>query len=562
VSKITEVYLSNFGSYKELHFKFSKEGLVLIQGPTGAGKSTLCDAVPWVLFGKTAKGGAVDEVKSWNSYSPTFGRVYFDDGSQVCRQRVPNDLYYNESKRGKDLNDTQKQINELLGFDYDTYITGAYYHEFSQTAQFFTTSAKNRRAITEQIIDYSTANKVLDKATAKLKTLKKFNSALTQEIVQLDASVGFLKNSIESAKTKVQEWENQRQERHYALSMKASQFNKIKSQTVKALEQKSQEFEQDRQNKIDQAGVEMEKFLAKLLPPSYYKETKLALAAKLDAIANCPTCGSKVHTEETEAIQKELYDLDVQNQGQHFIKQSIERLKKERQVANKVTNPYLAQIEAESARENTFRQQAKDLMREENPYSVNIAEAEASLEKVLETYKTKNSQLDEVVCDIVSHEQLIEVLAKFRSLLAESTVNQIQDHTNQLLADYFDGELKVQFTIEDADKLEVAITKDGNQAAFTQLSKGQRQLLKLCFSLSIMKAVANFHGVSFPSLFLDEALDGLDDRFKVKAFYLLQQLSLEYDTIFMVEHSQELKSRFENSYTVSLDNGWSKLEKC
>jgi len=58
--KILSCVLENFASYERLEFDFSPQGLTLIEGPTGSGKSTLCDAIPWILFGRTAKDGALD----------------------------------------------------------------------------------------------------------------------------------------------------------------------------------------------------------------------------------------------------------------------------------------------------------------------------------------------------------------------------------------------------------------------------------------------------------------------------------------------------------------------
>jgi ABC-type Mn2+/Zn2+ transport system ATPase subunit len=76
-----------------------------------------------------------------------------------------------------------------------------------------------------------------------------------------------------------------------------------------------------------------------------------------------------------------------------------------------------------------------------------------------------------------------------------------------------------------------------------------------------MQAVQNHHGVKFDQIFLDEALDGMDDALKIKAFGLLQTLEQSYESVFVVEHNQELKARFESSYIVRLINGKSEIEK-
>src|SRR5258706_14383017 len=65
--KLLKIHAENFGSYESLELDFQEMGLALLQGPTGAGKSTVMDMVFWAMFGQTAKGGNVDEVRSWKA---------------------------------------------------------------------------------------------------------------------------------------------------------------------------------------------------------------------------------------------------------------------------------------------------------------------------------------------------------------------------------------------------------------------------------------------------------------------------------------------------------------
>lgn len=76
-----------------------------------------------------------------------------------------------------------------------------------------------------------------------------------------------------------------------------------------------------------------------------------------------------------------------------------------------------------------------------------------------------------------------------------------------------------------------------------------------------MQAVQNHHGINFNTLWFDESLDGLSDYFKVKAYRLFESIIQGYENIFVVEHSEALKSQFENSYSVSLINGNSVIAK-
>ena len=214
--------LQNFGSYKSLDFDFQNQGLTLIQGPTGSGKSTLMDAIPWILYGRTAKNGTADEIRAWNSPGVTHGAIRLDSGVVVYRSRLPNDLYfYSDSSgsvdsnsvdislrtRGKDLKDTQKLIDELLGIDYETYLSGAYFHEFSQTAQFFNTTAKNRRQICEQIVDLSLPKTLQEKLILRKKDLKNQLDTVGRQISTYETEIRQLQQLQISEGTKAKKWE-------------------------------------------------------------------------------------------------------------------------------------------------------------------------------------------------------------------------------------------------------------------------------------------------------------------------------------------------------------------
>ncbi len=74
-----------------------------------------------------------------------------------------------------------------------------------------------------------------------------------------------------------------------------------------------------------------------------------------------------------------------------------------------------------------------------------------------------------------------------------------------------------------------------------------------------MRAAQDRAGVSFGTVMLDEALNGLDDGLKVKAFGLLQQLETEYSTVLCIDHSDELKAQFTRRFSVTKDSGHSTL---
>lgn len=500
--RIRHCNLENFASYGFLNFNFENKGLTLIQGATGSGKSTLCDAIPWVLFGTTAKNGAVDEVLAWNATGPTVGSVCLDlNGNFLVIRRVRggknNDLCFftseaGEAIRGKDMVDTQKLINAKLGIDSALYLSGAYFHEFAQTAQFFITTAKNRRAICEQLVDLSLAKNLQADLSEQKKALTKTQASYASKVQLYTDRVQMLS-------------------RDNGYGAKAKTFEVDKAAKVQAAEKNAKAVK------------------AKIKPAEYFTQAAVDISEAEKTIGDetCSKCGSKTHSEDHETIAKLKMELRAERTQNTMYIQTYTNL--------------VAQIGEEKSRENTYNllltQQLSDL-----------AEAETALEGW-------KSEFEDASHDLADIELLGEVVTDFRGALIKNTIQDIENQTNTLLSNHFDAEIKVSFEVADADKLDVTIYKDGNNCVYSQLSKGQRQLLKLCFGVSVMRTVANHHGTAFNAVFFDEALDGLDDVFKVKAFNLLKTIALEYESVFIVEHSAALKALFERSFEVELIGG-------
>lgn len=468
--KVISCSLQNFASYKSLEFNFNDQGLCLIEGSTGSGKSTLCDAIPWILFGKTAKNGSVDEIISWPGTEVTIGTVYFEDGLEITRSRgskaKDNDLSFcreNDTgtvspKRGKDLQDTQKLINNLLGIDSDLYLAGAYFHEFSQTAQFFNTTAKNRRMLCEQIGDLSLAQKL----QIGISENKKLNF---KELGEIDNCINIHKSNI-----------NLLNKMQTAESTKFDAWETEHKKTVEYIVKRYHTFEAGRKKVISN---------------------------------KCGACGTIL------SEPKELIDHS----------------------------------------QNPYKERVDELNEEVNPHSSSVKDFSKEIHSKNKILESTKHIYDNLLLKINDLEMLESIIQDFRGIIVRNAITQLENNTNDLLTRHFDAEIKVEFSAQDADKLEVSIQKDGNICAYTQLSKGQRQLLKLCFGVSVMKAVANQHGVKFHQIWFDESTDGCDENVKLKALKLFEELALEYESVFLVEHNETVKAMVNNKYTVELVSG-------
>ncbi len=563
--RIISATVTNFASYKHLDFTFDEQGLCLVAGATGSGKSTLCDVIPWILFGLTAKGGAVDEVISWNAEGPTRGLIDITlNGSEIrivrTRGNKNNDLYFHvdngEERRGKDLNDTQKLINSLLGLSAELYLSGAYFHEFSQAASFFTTTAKNRRQVTEQIVDLSLAKTLNEKAAAYKKELKEEINTIKNDLSSKISSLKFLDETLEDAKLDRIKWGAAQQDKIAKAQRMSEAFE---SNLADDLETMEEEFDNEATNL--RSTIILQEELVK--PDSYFTEKKAIIERGLNEATDkvCPTCGTAKNNTNKLMLTKESYSLQNELNSNHATLTAIATTQR---LLDKHLDPNgkaRKAIEERSKAVNTYAEQIIALKSEENPYRKIVQSTEKQMETTGDQVLSLQTDLDSFHVEQSDLELLVEVIDSFRAELVKSAIVDLENNTNLLLNKHFDAEIRVAFDIADSDKLDVTITKDGNIASYTQLSKGQRTLLKLCFGISVMKCVSNHHGLNFNSIFFDESLDGLSDEFKIKSYGLFNQLSTEYESVFIVEHSQELKTMFNKRYEVTLEGGASTIEE-
>lgn len=483
--------VTNFGSFRELEFNFDTPGLSLIHGPTGSGKSTLIDITSWILYGITAKDGSVDDIRSWTSDGVTTGTLEVStQNGRILVTRVrgstkQNDLFWEDEpgiqRRGKDVTETQRLLEERLGVSSNLYHSGASYTEFSRTGAFFHSKAKERRTLFEQIaaLDFS------------VKLAEKLKAAKQQERKDFVA----LQGQRETKEARIDESKRMLKD----IDFRIKDFDRIKSHNIAQLLERSIQHEQNVQKEITRLRSEIQ----------YLEETV--------QIETCPTCGAGKDNNSARQIIRLNTDC-------------------ERHLSS--TNPYLSTLEKAQTQENPFLDQEAVL-------SDKIYALKQDVNAILGKMDVSKTRLNDL-------ERLLGITDDLRTHLLTRSVSNIQDSTNKYLETHFDSELRVTFNLEGADSLNVSILKSGYEANYKQLSKGQRTLLKLCFSLSVMKVAANRAGVHFDTLFLDEALDGLDSDLKVKAFGLLQALNLEHKSIFIVDHAPEFQNLFTQKYHVEM----------
>lgn len=598
--KIGRTRVKWFQSFKEFEFDYSDLGLSVIGGLTGAGKSTVFDAPYWVTFGETSKDSNADDVLAWGAEEPTEGTTEILTATgkiTVTRTRGKggNDLYFTRAAnpdkliRGKDIPDTQKKIIAELGVNSELFNIGSYLSQFSKADSFFVAPAKDRRKTMESIADQALAVKLGDRTSALRKAVK---AELAQKELDQARENG---RGIELANG------------HKSLLQMRDQWILTRAEKVKNLRQMAENFDTDKEARIAKILAQLEELDKITVAPGEFDareaqvkqqlgtmaqirkelavqngklyEIKARLSSRQTDLAKqmklgdtCPVCLGPTANENRDKHLEELEEVISQAKGQLADQtMAVDRLEASLKVEDKLRADYdkirtergnndrlLDRFEALQkeaitlrAAANAYQEQAAALEAEQNPFERKLVTSLAEIEKVKKSLENLNKEVARLSHKVTGLNWLYDKSFELRGALMAKAVRRVNKETNRYLEQYFDAMIRVQFSLTDSDKLDVSINNSGYDCPFRQLSGGERRVLSLCFNLALMRAAQDKAGVDFQMVMLDEALHGLDDTLKAKAFGLLQELENTYPTVLLIDHSEEFKNLFTNRFLVT-----------
>jgi DNA repair exonuclease SbcCD ATPase subunit len=540
--KIKSINLTNFGSYRELHLNLDNKGLVLIHGATGAGKSTVMDGIAWTLTGQTAKNGSADDIRPWGCDEPTRGEVVviskYSKLLKIVRIRgSKNDLFVEidgeagQVIRGKDLQDTQSIISGLLGVDCDLFFIASYCSDFSPTNSFFRDPASKRRDLFKKIADSSVPDLLQKKSSERLSKVKKESAELTSKVKYLEGKLDNSRQSMASLREAEAKWTREQE----ALKVN---FDKIKESNIKALETKV-----DVQTRLLEEAAAASDKLAAQLQALEGAENQLITAKNTPPCEHCggPTAKSfKLIEKAQEAVNRKMrlqakYDLALSRIGS---------------ITNVLEELYSQVDGAHAASAETIEYAS--------PYVSNINAGSIQIQDLTAEHKKEAARLNALKQTESCLNQLYDISSIVRSAILKTAISQVQRKVNDILNVFFDGAFTVYFSDGEADSLSVEVFVQNHECSYSQLSKGQRRLLNLCFSVAVMEVASNNAGVKFENLFFDEALDGLDADYKHKSLSLFQALGRD-SAVCIIEHSTGFKIHCDAAIEAVKEGDYSEL---
>lgn len=169
------IIMSAFGSYagrEEIDFSGTRQGIFLITGDTGAGKTTIFDAITYALYGMTSGNRRTGKMMGSQFAAPkvkTYVEYQFEEGGQIYIISRRPDISGQTGKvelilpdgtvfPGK-VKETNKKIEEIVGLDMSQFCQVAMIAQ-GDFRDLLLASSNDRKAIFEKIFGTDIYNKV------------------------------------------------------------------------------------------------------------------------------------------------------------------------------------------------------------------------------------------------------------------------------------------------------------------------------------------------------------------------------------------------------------------
>jgi exonuclease SbcC len=197
--------IKNFRCYVNSTFEFHKNKIILVDGNSGTGKSTIFDAICWCLY-KKIPGDKSMKINPWGSNSKTKTSVEMTtDEVTVCRATQPNTLkviinradsseknedirtkYFGSSLKGGDKLEgfsAQSYINEWLGSS-DYWLATSYMVQDELNPLLFGSASVKTELIGRLCFDQDDPELFIEKAKSQSKRLESVHESMVKKFNQ------------------------------------------------------------------------------------------------------------------------------------------------------------------------------------------------------------------------------------------------------------------------------------------------------------------------------------------------------------------------------------------
>ena len=545
---------------------FEKNNTNLIIGTNGAGKSTILDALTFVLFNKPfRKINKPQLVNTTNERECLVELEFYVNGRDYLVRRgiKPNvfDIEVNGNPLHKQADDRANQRvleQSILKLNYKSFtqivILGS-----STFVPFMQLSTANRREVIEDLLDIrifsAMSNLIKDKIREKKEQSK-----------SLDLKKQTIRDKMKMQQDFIEELENRG---HANINTNREKIDKLDDEVVHYMNQNSVlEKGIQRQTKDQENFIGAGDKLVKLNNLKGKISQKVSTITKEHKFFNentvCPTCTQTIEEEfrlnRIDDAQNKAKEL---KEGYEELEKTIEfEQKRERQfnALSKEITKLTHGISQNNTRISLNQRQIRDLEHEIQTITENLANRNSEHEK-LEEFRTNLHKtieyLSERKQEIVHYDFAYSLLKDdgVKTKIIKKYLPFINQQVNrylQMMDFYINFKLDGEFN----ETVESPIHEDFSYSSF---SEGEKMRIDLALLFTWREVARVKNSVNTNLLIMDEVFDSSLDGFGTDEFLKIIRYVIKDANIFVISHKSELHDKFENVLKFDKVKGFSRL---
>ena len=557
-------FLSTGNQWTEIDFE--KSSTTLIIGSNGAGKSTVLDALTFVLFNKPFRKITKSQLVNTVNEKDCSVEIDFTVGTRdyrVVRGIKPSvfEIWVGDNMLNQTAaaNDQQKYLEtNILKLNYKSF-TQIVVLGSSSFIPFMQLSAPNRREVIEDLLDIRIFSAMNGVVKDKLRHLRDNIKILELRKESLTDKVSMQKKFIEEIESRGKQDIKEKRQKKDGFANEILNFithnEELETEVTGLIED---------QEKVTGAS----KTLLKLNNLKGKMSNKVSTLTKEHKFftdnVTCPTCTQNIEESfrlnriaEVETKAKELQD------GYKELQFKI-KSEQERELQFNTLSKEITKLNNDISQNNTkisgFQRQISDLESEIQTLTDQLANRNTEHEKLTELREQLNTTFDELVekKEELSYKDYVYNLLKdggVKTKIIKKYLPLINKQVNRYLQ-MMDFYINFKLNEEFSETIESPIHEDFCYASF---SEGEKMRIDLALLFTWREVAAYKNSTNTNLLIMDEVFDSSLDGTGTDEFLKIIRFVIKDANIFVISHKESLLEKFESVIQFEKLKGFSKM---
>jgi DNA repair exonuclease SbcCD ATPase subunit len=558
-------FLSSGNYWTEIDL--NKSNSTLIVGHNGAGKSTILDALTFVLFNKPFRKINKNQLINSVNEKDCVVEINFTVSSKPYKIRrgikpAVFEIYRGDTLLDQDSssNDQQKWLEQsLLKLNYKSFtqivILGS-----TNFVPFMQLSSQHRREVVEDLLDIKVFSSMNDVAKVKIKSLRDEIKEYGYKKENTEDKIESQQDLIEKIKKRQSEDIELRKSRIESINTEIDSIVEDNESVQLQIESKTKEleelsFSETLLKKLENLNIKIGQKLSNLLEEHKFFEDNRV----------CPTCTQNIQEEFrlNKIVDIEEKTKEVQ-QGQEELSQSIKTERKKQndflQISKEVTQ-LSNEINLNNVKVSGLRKQIKDFESEiqkltsrnqdTNTEYDKLDSLQQSLETILEEISNKKEELQNY--------EFISLLLKddgAKSKIIKKYLPVINKNLNKYLEIL---DFPVNFTL-DEEFNEKALNPIYEDFSYSSFSEGEKMRIDLALLFTWREVAKIKNSINTNLLILDEVFDSSLDEAGTDYFTKIIKFVVQDSNTFVISHKvDDLLEKFDQTIKFEKKKGFSMM---